>query len=116
VDDLLGQLTRFADYWGFDMQLPTINFSAVQKALKETRDSIGKETNPCHYMNEVGLIRYAMTGNFKTHFDFKNLNCEQRLIGRRVICLNRRLIRLHVRFKDRKTACRQFVLKHETKT
>ena len=113
---MLGQLTRFADFWGLDMQLPTINFSGVQKALKETRDSIGKETNPCHYMNEVGLIRYAMTGNFKTHLDLKNLNYEQRLIARRVICLNRRLIRLHVRFKDRKTACREFVLKHETET
>jgi hypothetical protein len=116
VDDLLGLLTRFADFWGLDMQRPTINFSAVQKALKETRDSIGKETYPCHYMNEVGLIRYAITGNFKTHFDLKNLNCEQRLIARRVICLNRRLIRLHVRYKDRKQACREFVLKHQAQT
>lgn len=115
MDDLLGLLTRFADFWGLDMQLPTINFSTVQKALKETRDSIGKETHPFHYMNEVGLIRYAMTGIFKTHFDHKNLNCEQRWIARRVICLSRRLIRRHFIYNDRKQACRKFVLKLETK-
>jgi len=98
------------------MQLPAINFSSVQKALKEIRDSTGKEINPCHYMNVIGLVRYAITGNFKTHFDLKNLNGKLRWIARRVICLNRRLIRLHVRFKDRKQACREFVLKHQTKT
>lgn len=116
MDDLLGPLTQFADCWGLDMQLPAINFSSVQKALKEIRNSTGKETNPCHYMNEIGLVRYAITGNFKTHFDQKNLNGKLRWIALRVICLNRRLIRLHVRFKDRKQACREFVLKHQTKT
>lgn len=95
-------------------QLP-LDISSVQRALKQQRDSDGKETNPCHFMNEIGLIRYAMTGNFKTNFDHKNLNCEQRWIARRVICLNRRLIRLHVRFKDRKQACREFFLKHQPK-
>lgn len=95
-------------------QLP-LNISSVHRALKQQRDSDGKETNPCNYMNEVGLIRYAMTGNFKTHFDLKNLDVKQRWIARRVICLNRRLIRLHVRFKDRKQACREFVLKHQAK-
>lgn len=98
------------------MQLQAINFCSVQKTLKETRGRIGKETSPCHYMNEIGLVRYAITGNFKTHFDLKNLNGKLRRIARRVICLNRRLIRLHVRFKDRKQACREFVLKHQTKT
>lgn len=93
-----------------------VDLSAMQAALKDHRRGLGKETNPCHYMNEIGLIRYAMTGNFKTHFDLKNLNGKQRWIARRIICLNRRLIRLHVRFKDRKKACREFVLKHQTKT
>uniref|UniRef100_UPI004048B25F hypothetical protein n=1 Tax=Limnohabitans sp. TaxID=1907725 RepID=UPI004048B25F len=97
-------------------QKVNFNFGSVQTALKQQRESIGKDTHPCHYMNEIGLIRYAMTGNFKTHFDLKNLNGRQRWIGRRVICLNRRLIRLHVRFKDRKQACREFVLKHQAKT
>lgn len=94
----------------------SLNISSVQRALKQQRDSDGKETDPYHFMNEVGLIRYAITGDFKTHFDLKNLNGKQRWIARRVICLNRRLIRLHVRFKDRKQACREFVLKHQTKT
>lgn len=93
-----------------------INLSVMQTALKQQRESIGKETSPCHYMNEIGLVRYAITGNFKTHFDLKNLNGKLRWIALRVICLNRRLIRLHVRFKDRKQACREFVLKHQTKT
>ncbi|MFM7009007.1 MAG: hypothetical protein ACKO0Z_06685 [Betaproteobacteria bacterium] len=93
-----------------------VDLSAMQAALNDHRRGLGKETNPCHYMNEIGLIRYAMTGDFKTHFDIKNMNGKQRWIARRVICLNRRLIRLHVRFKDRKQACREFALKHQTKT
>ncbi len=92
-----------------------INLSVMQTALKQQRESTGKETKPCHYMNEVGLIRYAVTGNFKAHFDLKNLNCAQRLIARRVICLNRQLIRLHVGFNDRKQACREFFLKYQPK-
>lgn len=97
------------------LQKENLDIGSVQTALKDYRQSIGKLTYPHHYKNEIGLIRYAMTGNFKTHFDLKNLNGKQRWIARRVICLNRRLIRLHVRFKDRKQACREFFLKHQAK-
>ena len=96
-------------------QKVNFNIGSVQTALKQQRDSIGKETNPCHYMNEIGLIRYAMTGNFKSPFVLNSLKGKEKWIARRVICLNRRLIRLHVRFKDRKDACREFVLKSQTK-
>jgi hypothetical protein len=94
----------------------TIDISSVQMALKNHRESIGKETNPCHYMNEVGLIRFALTGDFTKPFDLKILRGKQQRMARRVICLNRRLIRLHVKFKDRKQACREFVLKHQAQT
>jgi hypothetical protein len=94
----------------------TIDISSVQRALKQQRDRDGKETNPCHYMNEVGLIRFALAGDFTKPFDLKILTGEQLLMARRVICLNRRLIRLHVRYEDRKQACREFVLKHQAQT
>jgi hypothetical protein len=96
-------------------QLP-LNISSVQRALKQQRERDGKETNPCHYMNEVGLIRFALTGDFTKPFDLKILRGKQQRMARRVICLNRRLIRLHVKFKDRKQACREFVLKHQAQT
>ena len=94
----------------------TIDISSVQMALKNHRESIGKKTNPCHSMNEVRLIRFALTGYFTKPFDLKILTGEQLLMARRVICLNRRLIRLHVRYEDRKQACREFVLKHQAQT
>jgi hypothetical protein len=95
-------------------KIPTI--SSVQKALKDSRDSLGKETRPYHYVNEIRLIRYAMTGSSKTHIDFVSLSREESHVLRRVICLNRRLIKLHVDYKQRREACRQLALKLQSKT
>jgi hypothetical protein len=91
---------------------PNLGISSVQTALKNYRDSIGKETNPYHFINEIRLIRYALTGDGRRHCDFNNLHREQQHVLRRVICLNRRLIKLHVDYKLRKHACRYLVLKH----
>ena len=93
-----------------------IHLGGMHAELKDYRESIGKQTNPCHYMNEVRLIRFALTGYFTKPFDLKILTGEQLRMARRVICLNRRLIRLHVRYEDRKQACREFVLKHQAQT
>jgi len=93
-----------------------INISSVQKALKESRESIGKETKPHHYVNEVNLIRYAMIGENKTPLDLKNLSRAQMPVLRRVICLNRLLILSHVDYKLRKQDCRELVIKHEQKS
>jgi len=97
-------------------QKVNFNIGSVQTALKDHRSSIGKETKPCHYMNEIRLFCFALTGNCKSPFDMKNLTGKQRWIASRVICCNRRLIRLHVDYKIRKEACRSLVLKLESKT
>ena len=95
-----------------------INFGirAMQTALKKHRDSLGKETKQHHYINEVSLIRFAMTGNSKQTYDLSNTPREHLTTLRRVICMNRRLIGLHVAYAQRNQACRDFVLKKLTET
>ena len=39
------------------------NCASMQAALKAHRDSLGKQTEQRHYINEVGLVRFALTGN-----------------------------------------------------
>jgi len=89
-----------------------INIGSVQTALKKHRDSLGKETKQHHYINEVSLIRFAMTGNSKQTYDLSNTPREHLSTLHRVICMNRRLIGLHVTYAQRKQACRDFVIKN----
>jgi hypothetical protein len=91
-----------------------INIGSVQTALKKYRDSLGKETKQHHYINEVSLIRFAMTGDSKQAYDLSNPPREHLTTLRRVICMNRRLIAMHVPYAQRKQACRDFVLKKLT--
>jgi hypothetical protein len=98
------------------MESSILNVASVQTALKNHRDSLGKETLPRHYINEIRLIHYAVVGNCKSPSDLKSLPREKLHILRRVICLNRRLIKLHVSYKVRKQACRELVLKYEAKS
>ena len=95
-----------------------INFDirAMQTALKKHRDSLGKETKQHHYINELRLIRFAMTGDAKQKYDLSNPPREHLTTLRRVICMNRRLIGMHVPYALRKQACRSFVLKKLTVT
>jgi hypothetical protein len=93
-----------------------INIGSVQTALKKYRDSLGKETKQHHYINEVSLIRFAMTGDSKQAYDLSNPPREHLTTLRRVICMNRRLIRQHVPYALRKQTCRDFVLKKLTET
>jgi hypothetical protein len=65
----------------------------VHAALKSYRDSTGKTTKQHHYINEVRLIHYSLTGRSHGH----------------VICLNRHLISKGVDYKLRKQVCRQVV-------
>ena len=88
-----------------------INIGSVQTALKKYRDSLGKETKPHHYINELRLIRFAMTGDSNQAYDLSNPPREHLTTLRRVICKDRRLIGIHVPFALRKQACRDFVLK-----
>ena len=95
---------------------PKLNISSVQTALKNYRNSLGKETKPHHYINELRLIRFAMTGDSKHSYDLSNPPREQLSMLRRVICMNRRLIGLHVDYAQRKHSCRDFAFKKLTTT
>ena len=93
-----------------------LDLSAMQRELKYRRESIGKETKPHHYKNEIFLVRYALVGNCKSHIDINNLTGKQRWIASRAICCNRRLIRMHASYKARKQACRDLALKLQSQT
>ena len=88
-----------------------IDLSAMQTTLRDYRKSLGKETQPHHYMNEVSLIKFAVTGSCQGCY--RNLNTTRKLSRtiRRVVCLNMRLIKQHVQYQDRKKSCRDFFLK-----
>jgi hypothetical protein len=88
-----------------------IDLSAMQTALKDYRRSIGKETKPHHHGNEVLLINFAATGKSKGCYRDLNNSRKMSRVIRRVICLNIRLIRLHVQYPDRKKFCRDLFLK-----
>jgi hypothetical protein len=91
-----------------------LNIGSIQTALKKHRDSLGKETKQHHYINELRLIKFAMTGDSKQAYDLSNPPREHLTMLRRVICMNRRLIGMHVPYALRKQACRDFVLKKLT--
>ena len=93
-----------------------LNIDSIQTALKKYRDGLGKETKQHHYINEVSLIRFTMTGDSKQAYDLSNPPREHLSTLRRVICMSRRLIGMHVPFAQRKQACRDFVLKKLTET
>ena len=95
---------------------PTINIAAVQTALKNYRDSIGKETLDRNYINEIRLIYHSVVGNCKPPCTLNNLPREKLHLARRAACKNIQLIKLHVSYRDRKQACRELVLKYEAKS
>ncbi len=88
-----------------------IDFSAMQAALKDHRRSLGKETLPHHYANEVRLINFAVTGN--SLGCYRNLPMTRELTSaiRLVVCRNIKLIKLDVSYTDRKKSCRDLFLK-----
>lgn len=88
-----------------------IDLSVMQTALKEYRHSIGKETQPHHYANEVRLINFAVTGNTKGCYRNLAITREMSKAIRRVVCQNIKLIRLHLAHKERKKSCRDIFLK-----
>jgi hypothetical protein len=113
ADALLGPQTQSAECWGFEMMKPT-NLSTMQRVLKETRDALGKQTQPYHYVNEINLIRFSLTEVDSPAFDLRNPAREHLKLLRRVVCLNIKLIRAHVHYKDRKQSCRDLVIKEKS--
>ena len=88
-----------------------IDLSAMQTALKDFRQGLGKETQPHHYANEVRLVNFAATGSSQSCYRNLHLTRELSRTIRRVVCLNIRLIKLHVPYHDRKKSCRDLFLK-----
>ncbi len=88
-----------------------VDLSVMQAALKDHRHGLGKETEQRHYVNEVRLINFAVTGN--SLGCYRNLPITRELFRtiRRVVCLNMRLIKLNVPYPDRKKSCRNLFLK-----
>jgi hypothetical protein len=98
------------------MKSTILDIAAVQTALKNYRDSIGKETQPRHYINEIRLIYFSVVGNCKPPCDLKSLPRHKLHLARRAACKNIQLIKLHVSYEDRKQACRETILKYEAKS
>jgi hypothetical protein len=93
-------------------QASPFNCASMQATLKAQRDSLGKETKPHHYSNEVGLVRSALTGNSRADYDLANPPIGRKRITRHIICLNTSLIAEGVAFEQRKRICREIALKY----
>jgi hypothetical protein len=89
------------------------DLTSVTDALKASRKSQGKDTEWFHYKNEAQLIRYAFTGDCKSHFDFATAKLEYPSLLSHILCFNRRMIKRGIPFKDRKRRCRAMVLKRQ---
>lgn len=88
-----------------------IDLSVMQAALKDHRRGLGKETEQRHYVNEVRLINFAVTGNSLSCYRNLPITRELSRAIRRVICKNINLIKLNVPYQDRKKSCRDLFLK-----
>ena len=89
---------------------------AVQAALKSYRDSIGKPTQRYHYVNEVRLIHYSLTGRNQVVSECKPATRVKREQYAQVLCINRQLISNGVDYQLRKQVCRQVVEKQMGKS
>lgn len=92
-----------------------LNLCSVQAALKNYRDSIGKTTQRHHYINEVRLIHYALTGRAKAISDFKPATREKRKLYTQVLFIDCELISKGIDYQLRKQVCRQVAEKQKTK-
>lgn len=90
--------------------------ASMQAALKAFRDNLGKQTEQCHYINEIGLVRNALTGNSKADYDLANPPIGRKRITCHIICLNTSLIAAGVEFERRKRICREIALKYGAKS
>jgi len=97
-------------------QASPFNCASMQAALKAYRDSLGKQTEQRHYINEVSLLRYALTGNSRADYDLANPPAGRMRITRHIICLNTSLIAAGVEFERRKEICREIALKYRAKS
>jgi len=88
----------------------------VHAALKSYRDSIGKPTQKHHYINEVRLIYYAITGRNQAVSDIKSVTRLKRKLYAQILCINCQLISEGVDYQLRKQVCRQVFQNQKTKS
>jgi hypothetical protein len=79
----------------------------VHAALKSYRNSIGKTTQKHHYINEVRLIHYSISGRTQAVSDIKSATRMKRKLYSKVLFMNRHLIISGVDYQLRKQVCRQ---------
>ena len=94
---------------------PSPDIRAVHAALKSYRDSIGKPTQKHHYINEVRLIHFSLTGRTQAVSDIKSATRLKQKLYSKVLFMNRHLITGGVDYQLRKQVCRQLVENQKAK-
>ena len=82
-------------------------YKAVSAVLKLSREQIGKETKPHHYMNEARLINWAITGQF-TGLDRDSLSYGELDLLAELEAQDLILIACQCTYEQRKTALNLF--------
>ena len=82
-------------------------YKAVSAVLKLSREQIGKETKPHHYMNEARLINWAITGQF-TGLDRDSLSYDELDLLAELEAQDLILIGSQCTYDQRKTALNLF--------
>lgn len=82
-------------------------YKAVSAVLKLSREQIGKETRPHHYMNEARLINWAITGQF-TGLDRDSLSYDELDLLAELEAQDLILIGCQCTYVQRKTALNLF--------
>ena len=82
-------------------------YKAVSAVLKLSREQIGKETKPHHYMNEARLINWAITGQF-TGLDRDSLSYGELDLLAELEAQDLILIGCQCTYEQRKTALNLF--------
>ena len=82
-------------------------YKAVSAVLKLSREQLGKETKPHHYMNEARLINWAMTGQF-TGLDRDSLSYDELDLLAELEAQDLILIGSQCTYDQRKTALNLF--------
>lgn len=94
---------------------PSHDIRTLNKALKSYRDSIDKPTHRHHYINEVRLLHFSLTGRNQAITDIKPTTRVKRKIFAQVLCMNRQLISQGIDYQLRKQVCRQIVENQKNK-
>ncbi len=82
-------------------------YKAVSAVLKLSREQLGKETKPHHYMNEARLINWAITGQF-TGLDRDSLSYDELDLFAELEAQDLILIGSQCTYDQRKTALNLF--------